>query len=197
MSKTKVNNNSNKEKSTIVNVNKTIEKTAKATAKEIIDELRNRNMIRRELSYYKKVELLLYNYENLKDAIKQKDEEIKHIEEYGLPQASGSVVVYQTSGGGISPEDRYLQLIDKYKAEKIETQRDLTRIENALDKIREDKYFDIIRLKYLNLQKDKLETDEKIAERLEKDQSTVTRNRKRLMNKLITILFPESIRELA
>lgn len=88
-------------------------------------------------------------------------------------------------------------MIDKYKVEKIETQRDLTRIENALDKIREDKYFDIIQFKYLNLQKDKLETDERIAEKLNKDQSTVTRNRKRLMNKLITILFPESIRDFA
>lgn len=191
----KVNNSLKKEKNTPVNVNKTIEKTAIETAKAIVAELRVQNMIKKELSYYKKVELLLYNYENLKDAIKQKDEEIRHIERYGLPQASGSIVVYQTSGGGISPEDRYLQLIDKYKVEKIETQRDLTRIENALDKIREDKYFDIIQLKYLNLQKDKLETDEKIAEKLDKDQSTVTRNRKRLMNKLITILFPESIRD--
>ncbi|WP_238861093.1 hypothetical protein [Clostridium sp. YIM B02569] len=193
----KVNNSLKKEKNTPMNVNKTIEKTAMETAKAIVAELRVQNMIKKELSYYKKVELLLYNYENLKDAIKQKDEEIRHIERYGLPQASGSIVVYQTSGGGISPEDRYLQLIDKYKVEKVETQRDLIRIENALDKIREDKYFDIIQLKYLNLQKDKLETDEKIAERLDKDQSTVTRNRKRLMNKLITILFPESIREFA
>lgn len=142
-----------KEKNTPVNVNKTIEKTAIETAKAIVAELRVQNMIKKELSYYKKVELLLYNYENLKDAIKQKDEEIRHIERYGLPQASGSIVVYQTSGGGISPEDRYLQLIDKYKVEKIETQRDLTRIENALDKIREDKYFDIIQFKYLNLPK--------------------------------------------
>lgn len=193
----KVNNSLKKEKNTPMNVNKTIEKTAMETAKAIVAELRVQNMIKKELSYYKKVELLLYNYENLKDAIKQKDEEIRHIEKYGLPQASGSIVVYQTSGGGISPEDRYLQLIDRYKVEKIETQRDLIRIENALDKIREDKYFDIIQFKYLNLQKDKLETDEKIAERLDKDQSTVTRNRKRLMNKLITILFPESIRDFA
>jgi hypothetical protein len=197
MSKTKANNNSNKEKDTSVNVKKTIEITAKETAKAIIEELKIQNMIKKEMSYYKRVELLLYNYENLKDAIKQKDEEIRHIEKYGLPQSSGSIVVYQTSGGGISPEDRYLQLIDKYKAEKIETQRDLRRIENALEKIREDKYFEIIKYKYLNIQKDKLETDEKIAERLERDQSTVTRNRKRLMNKLITILFPESLRDFA
>jgi hypothetical protein len=179
------------------NVNKTIEKTAIETAKAIVAELRVQNMIKKELSYYKRVELLLYNYENLKDAIKQKDEDIENIKQNGLPQSSGSIIIYQTSGGGISSEERYIQLIEKYKAEKLETQRDLRRIENALDKIREDKYFDIIQLKYLNLQKDKLETDERIAERLEKDQSTVTRNRKRLMNKLITILFPESIKEFA
>lgn len=197
MSKVKTDNNSNKEIKTPANVNKTIEKTAKATAKAIIEELKIQNMIKREWSFYKRVELLLYNYENLKDAVKQKDEDIKHIEKYGLPQSSGSIVVYQTSNGGISPEDRYLQLIDKYKTEKLETQRDLIRIENAIDKIREDKYFNIIQFKYLNMQKDKLETDEKIAEKLEKDQSTVTRNRKRLMNKLITILFPASIRDFA
>lgn len=91
----KVNNSLKKEKNTPVNVNKTIEKTAIETAKAIVAELRVQNMIKKELSYYKKVELLLYNYENLKDAIKQKDEEIRHIERYGLPQASGSIVVYQ------------------------------------------------------------------------------------------------------
>lgn len=197
MQKANVNTNLKKENKTSLNVNKTIEKTAMETAKAIVAELRVQNMIKRELSYYKRVELLLYNYENLKDAIKQKDEDIENIKQNGLPQSSGSIIIYQTSGGGISPEERYIQLIEKYKAEKLETQRDLRRIENALDKIREDKYFDIIQLKYLNLQKDKLETDERIAERLEKDQSTVTRNRKRLMNKLITILFPESIREFA
>ncbi|OOM70886.1 hypothetical protein [Clostridium sp. BL-8] len=197
MLKANVNNNSKKENKTSVNVNKMIEKTAMETAKAIVAELRVQNMIEKELGYYKRVELLLYNYENLKDEIKQKDEDTENIKQNGLPKSSGSIVIYQTSGGGISSEERYIQLIEKYKAEKLETQRDLRRIENALDKIREDKYFDIIQLKYLNLQKDKLETDERIAERLEKDQSTVTRNRKRLMNKLITILFPESIKEFA
>lgn len=101
------------------------------------------------------------------------------VKQNGLPQSSGYIVIYQTSGGGISSEHRYLQHIEKYKAEIIETQRDLTRIENALNKIRDDKYFEIIKYKYPTLQKYKLETDEKIAEKLEKDESTITRNRKR------------------
>ncbi|WP_455799665.1 hypothetical protein, partial [Clostridium butyricum] len=77
-------------------INKMINKTAEETAKGIVEELRNKNMIKKELSYYKRVELLLYNYENLKDAVKQKDEDIKDIEENGLPQSSKSIVVYST-----------------------------------------------------------------------------------------------------
>lgn len=50
-------------------------------------------------------------------------------------------------------------------------------------------------LKYLNAQ-DKV-TDEQIAEILEKDQSTITRNRKRLINSIKIILFPESIKDFA
>lgn len=73
MLKANVNNNSKKENKTSVNVNKMIEKTAMETAKAIVAELRVQNMIEKELSYYKRVELLLYNYENLKDEIKQKD----------------------------------------------------------------------------------------------------------------------------
>ncbi|HAR84567.1 MAG TPA: hypothetical protein DCR69_02460, partial [Clostridium sp.] len=72
-----------------VNIEDAIEKTAKETAKEVIQELRNSKMIKNEMSYFKKVELLLYNYNNLKDALKQKDEDIKYIKDHGLPQKSG------------------------------------------------------------------------------------------------------------
>ena len=89
--------------------------------------------------------------------------------------------------------DRYVELIEKYRVEKAETLRDIARIDNALDKVREDKYFKIIELKYLE---QKAKTDEELAEILEKDQSTITRNRNRLINELKTILFPESIKEL-
>ena len=48
----------------------------------------------------------------------------------------------------------------------------MKRIDNALDKIRDDKYFDIIQLKYLNKEEDKLNTDEEIAERINKERRT-------------------------
>lgn len=181
-----------------INIKEIIENTAKETARATIAEMRVNNMVKKELTYYKRVELLLYNYENLKEAIKQKEEDIEYIDKNGLPEKSGSIVVY-SSASGASKEDRYLELKEKYIREKIETERDLKRIDNALDKIRNDKYFDIIQLKYLNKEEDKLNTDEEIVKELELevDRTTITRNRKRLMNKLITIFFPESIKDYA
>lgn len=77
----------------------------------------------------------------------------------------------------------------------METERDLKRIDNALDKIKDDKYFDIIKYKYLNQEERKISTDEELAEKLDKDRRTIIRNKKRLINKLVTILFPESLKE--
>ncbi|WP_195989792.1 hypothetical protein [Clostridium sp. D53t1_180928_C8] len=166
----------------------------KEAAKEVVNELKSNNMIKKEMSYYKRVELLLYNYENLKHAVRQKEEDIEYIDKHGLPESSKSVVKYNLSGG-LSKEDRYVQLKEKYAREKIETERDLKRIDNALDKIKKDRYYDIIKLKYLNSEEEKVATDEMLADVLKRDRSTIIRNRKRLINKLITILFPESIKD--
>ena len=192
----------NKEKSNIdiinENVRKTIEKTIDSKsidiADKVIEKLNNSNKIKIEMPYYKRVELLLYNYENLKEAVKQKEESIAELDKYGLPERSKSIVMY-SSAGGSSQADRYSELKEKYKIEKMETERDLKRIDNALDKIRDDKYFGIIQYKYLNEDKEKITTDEELADKFNRDRKTITRNKKRLINKLMTILFPESISE--
>ena len=169
-----------------------INKTSERAAKEVVEELKKQRLLKNNISFYKKTEILLYNYETLKKAVEQKDEDIKYIQEHGLPEKSKSIVFYSSASGNISSSDRYLELIERYQLEKAETERDIKRIENALDKVRDDKYFKIIELKYLE---QTAKTDEDIAEILEKDQSTITRNRNRLINSIKTILFPESIKE--
>lgn len=122
----------NKEKSNIdiinENVRKTIEKTIESKsidiADKVIEKLNNSNKIKIEMPYYKRVELLLYNYENLKEAVKQKEEAIAELDKYGLPERSKSIVMY-SSAGGSSQADRYSELKEKYKIEKMETERDL------------------------------------------------------------------------
>lgn len=169
-----------------------IKQTSEKTVRELIGQLKEQRLLKANMSFYKKTEILLYNYETLKKAVEQKEEDIEYIEKHGLPERSKSIVFYSSSGGNVSAGDRYLELIEKYKVEKNETERDLARIDNALDKVKGDKYFEIIELKYI---KQEAKTDEQIAEMVEKDRSTVTRNRNRLINKIKTILFPESIKE--
>lgn len=169
-----------------------IKKTSENTATRVVEQLKKQRLIRPNMSYYKKTEIVLYNYETLKKAVEQKEEDIKCIEKNGLPERSKSIIFYSSNAGNINAGDRYLELIERYKIEKTETERVIARIENALDKVKNDKYFRIIELKYL---KQAAKTDEEIAEILEKDQSTITRNRNRLINSLKVILFPESIKE--
>lgn len=170
-----------------------IKQTSEKTAMEVVESLKKQRLLKANMNFYKKTEILLYNYEKLKLAVKQKEEDIKYIQEHGLPEKSKSIVFYSSANGNISAGDRYLELIEKYQIEKAETERDIKRIENALDKVRNDKYFKIIELKYL---KQTAKTDEEIAEIMGKDRTTISRNRKRLINSIKTILFPESIKEL-
>ena len=170
-----------------------INKTSERTAKEVIELLKKQRLLKVDgMSFYKKTEILLYNYEKLKLAIKQKEEDIEYIKKHGLHEKSKSIVFYSTANTTMSAGDRYIEILDKYEFEKAETERDIMRIENALDKVRNDKYFKIIELKYFSQES---KSDAEIAEILEKDQSTITRNRNRLVNAIKTILFPENIRE--
>ena len=71
-----------------INTKKLIELVSKGAAEEVIKILTDNKLVKvaetngkKELSYYKKVEILLYNYENLKEAIKQKEEDIENLVE--------------------------------------------------------------------------------------------------------------------
>lgn len=173
-----------------------IDELAKRTAKATIEEFKNSRLLKENISYYRKVELLLYSYSSLLEAIKQKEEDIEYIQKNGLPEKSGSVVVYRTNGGNITQAERYMQLIEQYKLEKIETERSINRIDNVLNKIKEDKHYDIIKYKYIVAEKERL-TEEELAEKLNVHRCTITRNKGRLINSIKVMLFPESVKEYA
>lgn len=190
-------------KSNIEIINKNVKKSVEKAidnkmipiADIIVERLRSSNLLKDELSYYRRVELALMNLNALKEAVKQKDEELEDLEKYGLPEKSKSIVIYSSSGGN-TVEDRYIEKREKILMEKAETERDIEKIEKALNKIREDKYFEIIKMKYLEKREDEKITDEDVAEALGRDRTTIIRNKKRLINKLKTIMFPQSIKEI-
>ncbi|MDP4146966.1 MAG: hypothetical protein Q8936_21250 [Bacillota bacterium] len=179
-----------------IDIKNTIKATAKETAEEVVTILKNKNMIN-DNNYYKKVEKILYNYNNLKESIKEKDVEIEELKEYGLKEKSKSVTVYCSGGSNSTLEDRYLEKLEKCNYEKQEIARYIKKIDKALAKIKSSKYFEIIDLKYLKIyeEDEKKITDDELAEKFGVERITIIRNRKGLINKLITTLFPESIIE--
>lgn len=168
------------------NSNTNIEKIIKKAAQETVKELKKENMIKRnEQSYYQKTEKLLYSYPELQKALEQKDKDIELIKENGLPQTSKSVVLYSPGVGGISGEEKYIEIIEAYKASKERTERLIAKIERALDNIKNDEYYEIIKLKYF----EKLESDIEIAEKINVSDRTVRRHKKRLINEIQILLF--------
>ncbi|MCF0163201.1 MAG: hypothetical protein HUJ88_11580 [Fusobacterium necrophorum] len=172
-------------------LNDDIRKIIDEAVEKTVKELRNKNMIK-ESNNYKKTELMLYNYNNFLDAIKQKEEDIEYIKRHGLPQKSMSIVINSGSCGS-STQDKYLALIEKYELEKKEIERNITRINNALLKLKNDKYYKIVELKYLG--EDRTLSDEELASMLSRDRTTISRNRKRLIKRLSTILFSYNVFE--
>lgn len=181
-------------------INKVIKSTAERTAEEVVTRLKNKNMLKNPLTYTRKVEIILYNYNNLKEAINEKNEAIEEIKKYGIPSKSKSITTFSSSSTNNTHADRYIELIEKYEFEKKETIREIKRIEKALSKIKKDKYYNIIKVMYINKNKLVEEgnnyTYEMLAEEMKVDRKTITRNKYRLINKIAIILFPEYVSDL-
>ena len=64
-------------------VDAAIGKHADTIADKVIEKLNKSNKVKRELSCYRKVEILLYNYSSLKDAIEDKVQAIEDLNRYG------------------------------------------------------------------------------------------------------------------
>jgi len=139
-------------------------------------------------SAFQKTEKLLYNYKQFKQVIEKKQEQIKTIENEGWAKRSKSIVIlstsnsYETSTDGEKAEARIEEI--QASIEKIESY--IQFIDNSLDRISTDQYFDIIRLKYFEGL-----TNEDISFELDCDPSTVTRHKNRLINIIKIYLFPD------
>lgn len=172
-----------------------IERTAQVTAEKVVLEFQKKGLLKdNKQSAFQKTEILLYNYNSFKDAIKEKRKQIKEVKSYGTKEKSKSITSF-SSGGSFDIKDEDEKIEDKVK--QLENSITITKnfikvIDSALDKIKDDKYFEIIKLKYLEGKK-----REEMAEVLDCDEKTISRNKNRLINKLKIDLFSdESITEM-
>lgn len=157
-----------------------------------VKELRKANYIKntRQTSFWK-TEQLLYHYNDFKEAISDKENQIEEIKHNGIPKKSKSITFYSTMHYINTDEEEKIEEVIKTLENSISnTKRLINLIDNSLNKLKKDKYYKIIELKYFNG-----ETREKIAEIFNADVSTITRNKNRLLNSLKINLFSDEVIE--
>lgn len=168
-----------------------IEETANAAAHATASEFKKQNLLKNNRQTpFQKTEQILYNYCKFKDAIQLKNQQIEDLKKQGIPQTSKSIVLFSSSSKNTA-YDSFDKLDEKIKQiqESIQTtQRLLNLVDNALIKIKQDPYYKVINHKYFEGK-----THEEIAAILDKDVSTITRNKTRLVNELKIKLFSDEV----
>lgn len=170
---------------------KYIEETARITAERVVLEFQKKGLLKdNKQSAFQKTEILLYNYNNFKEAIKDKQEQIKNIKKMGVNKKSKSITTYSSGNyfDNKSEEEKSEDKIQDLENSIKITKNLISVIDKSLEKLHDDEYFKIINLKYFENKK-----YEEIAELLEVDVSTVSRNKNRLINMLKIYLFSDDV----
>lgn len=175
----------------ISNEKRLIEDTAQCTAERVVIEFQKKGLLKNsKQSAFQKTEILLYNYNNFKDAVKEKRLQIKEVKSHGLKQRSKSITSFSP---GNNFNDKDCEELEEEKIKQLENSISMTKnlisvIDKALEKLRGDEYYEIIRLKYFENKK-----GDDIAEWFNVEPSTISRNKNRLINILKIYLFSDEV----
>lgn len=137
--------------------------------------------------YFKHTEKRLYAYPALVANIDQYDQDIKDLKrEYTLPgsQKSKDIARMQSSGVRLTPDEILEGKIHLLEKKKTIDLVEINEIDRALQFVSSDQYFNIIALKYFDKKSDNI-----IAEELHCDDSTVRRNKNKLLGQIIVKLY--------
>lgn len=168
-----------------------INQTATATAKETVIQFKKQGLLKdNKHSAFQKTETILYNYNNFKEAINDKYEHIKNIKCSGVDKKSKSITSFSSGGyfESKSEEEKSDEKIIQLEQSIAVTNNLITVIDSALTKLKNDKYYDIIRYKYFEKK-----TNEEIAEYYDVDGTTISRNKSRLINIIKIYLFSDDV----
>ncbi len=175
-----------------------IEQTAQATAEKTVLEFKKNGLLKdNKQSAFQRTEILLYNYNNFQEAIKEKQKQIKEVKSFGTKEKSKSITFYTTANSFSSvkdEEERIEEKIAQLERSILITKNLISVIDSSIEKLKDDKYYDIIECKYF-----KSMTNDKIADYFSEkynqliDPSTVSRNKSRLINVLKVYLFSDDV----
>lgn len=160
--------------------------------KKVLEELKNKKLLNSCKSSYKSTEKILYSLNVLPEAIKLIDDEIKQLEEdlKDIPKAptkSSKLILNEKNATYIYGDETLETRISELKQISIKSKSQVRLVNNALKKIKNDKYYDIIPMYYFDEM-----TIEEIAEELDCSVGTISMNKKDLINKLKIYIFPDT-----
>ena len=144
-------------------------------------------------SYYKKTEDILRNYNRMKKSIELLENTLLELKKEKEKIAStivksNKVVLKEKDLNYYYTDETLENRINELKQLIIKGRAELRFIDSCLSELEKDRYFDILKFWYMEGK-----TREWISEELDCDVRTITRNRKRLINELSYLLFPQNI----
>lgn len=161
--------------------------TESEVVKIVINELQERNLIKKVKDSYKNTEYLLNNFDLLNKSISDMKLQIEDLKTYGIRKSGKAAVVVSQNMVKVDEATIIEQRVSELNQAIHRTQSVINSINHILQDLKSDKYYQIIDLKYF-----KKLSHEEIAEILECDVSTVSRNRNRLINLIKVRIFPNS-----
>lgn len=171
------------------------EETKNEIVKKVLEELKNKKLLKNPKSSYKSTEKILYSLNVLPEAIKLIDEEVKKLEEEAKGIAistakSNSLILNERNNTYVYGDETLETRISELKQISVKAKSQIRLVKSALKKIENDKYYDIIPMYYFEEK-----TIEEIAEECEWAVGTVSKHKKRLMNDLKVYVFPDTFIE--
>ena len=167
------------------------EKDIDRIADKIIERMKNDKEIKKEkqLTPFQKTEKLLSELALLKGAIDSKNMLIEDLKREGISiHKKETDVNVQTSKVYLSELEKIENRIEKLQEEIVRIENVINMVERALGTIRNNKYYDIIEMKYF----DDL-TFEYIAEKLDISERTAKRHKNYMIRQLQLIIFSDDV----
>ena len=143
----------------------------------------------KKIDRYKETEAMLRAYPNYKRIIEKNNSRIDEILKNGLVETVKIKTGENVQGGLKKYEgvpEKEIEKIEHLKSENLKMEKRIIRVDNALMNIRNDKYYNVIALRYF-----KEWAIDEIADEMNVDRKTVGRNRTILIKELQFNLFPE------
>lgn len=133
---------------------------------------------------FKATERRLCSIPDLRDKLKDDEEELEKTRRDGLKERSQCLTRFFKSGVRLTPEEIMKAVIIDLEAAVASTSYELDVLDKALASIRDDPYYLAVDGKYIQRM-----NDEEIAEKIHCDPTTVWRNRKRLVQRVAVRLY--------